>query len=221
MGGMAYRMVYLRIQCRGYDPAGAGNTDLTAFKAESRRLFQEMGWTLHEGRNGICDTVTKDRQDLYLHPASFSGVLDEANIPLLREQLSGAQTFQCCAADCYEEYLDLSDEEYRNVLEARRDEITAFILEQYRTKRPNLYIVDPVAECAAEHFEVRRLCDKDRRNSCGRRFVSELIIQLLQEGQLVAAETDCGEGVRTATAKEQQVRTQSAEQIKGQITMII
>ena len=62
------------------------------------------------------DTVTKDRQDLYLHPASFSGVLDEANIPLLREQLSGAQTFQCYAADCYEEYLDLSDEEYWNVL---------------------------------------------------------------------------------------------------------
>jgi len=218
---MAYRMVYLRIQCRGYDPAGAGNTDLTAFKAESRQLFQEMGWTLQEGRNGVCDTVTKDRQDLYLHPASFSGVLDEANIPLLREQLSGAQTFQCCAVDCYEEYLDMSDEEYRNVLEARRDEIAAFILEQYRTKRSNLYIVDPVAECAAEHFEVRRLCDKDRRNSCGRRFVSELIIQLLQEGQLVAAETDCGEGIRTATAKELQVRTQPAEQIKGQITMMI
>lgn len=107
------------------------------------------------------------------------------------------------------------------MLEARRDEITSFILEQYRTKRPNLYIVDPAAECAAEHFEVRRLCDKDRRNSCGRRFVSELIIQLLQEGQLVAAETDCGEGIRTATAKELQVRTQPAEQIKGQITMMI
>lgn len=217
---MAYRMVYLRIQCRGYDPAGADNTDLTAFKAESRQLFQEMGWTLHEGRNGICDTVTKDRQDLYLHPASFSGVLDEANIPLLREQLSGAQTFQCCAADCYEEYLDLSDEEYRNVLEARRDEITAFILEQYRTKRPNLYIVDPVAERAAEHFEVRRLCDKDRRNSCGRRFVSELIAQLLQAGRLVAAETDSGLGIRAATAKELRLDPRSEKQINGQITMI-
>ena len=75
MEGMAYRMVYLRIKCRRYDPARTGNTDLTEFKAESHRLFQEMGWTLQEGRDGICDTVTKDRQDLYLHPASFSGVL--------------------------------------------------------------------------------------------------------------------------------------------------
>jgi len=89
---MAYRMVYLRVRCNGYDHIASGGTDLTAFKAESRRLFQEMGWTVHEGRGGVCDTVTKDRQDLYLHPSSFSGVLEEANIPLLREQLSGAQS---------------------------------------------------------------------------------------------------------------------------------
>ena len=79
---MAYRMVYLRIQCRKYDPAGSDDTDLTAFKAESRRLFRELGWTVHEGRSGVCDTVTKDRQALYLHPTSFSG-----NQPSLLEQL--------------------------------------------------------------------------------------------------------------------------------------
>lgn len=90
-------------------------------------MFRELGWTVHEGQGGVCDTVTKDRQNLYLHPASFSGVL-----------------------------------------EASRDEIAAFILE---------------------------------------------------EGRLVAAETDCGEGIRTATAKELQGRIQPAEQIKGQITM--
>ena len=101
MGSMAYRMVYLRIQCRGYDPAGAGNTDLTAFKTESRRLFQELGWMVHEGGVGVCDTVAKDRQELYLHPTSFNGVLDEANIPSLQEQLSSTQSFRCYAADCY------------------------------------------------------------------------------------------------------------------------
>ena len=132
---MAYRMVYLRIQCRKYDPAGSDDTDLTAFKAESRRLFRELGWTVHEGRSGVCDTVTKDWQDLYLHPTSFSGVLDEANIPSLQEKLSSTQSFRCYAVDCYEEYLDMSDAEYRNVLESKRDEIAAFILEQYRTKR--------------------------------------------------------------------------------------
>lgn len=217
---MAYRMVYLRVRCNGYDPGASGGADLSEFKTESRRLFREMGWMVHKGRSGVCDTVTKDRQDLYLHPASFSGVLEEANIPLLRNQLSGARSFQCYAVDCYEEYADLSDGEYRDMLEARRDEISAFILEQCRTKRANLYIVDPVADRIAEHFEVRRLSDRDRRNSIGKRFVSELVTQLLREGRLVAAETDCGTGIRSATGKELQTRAQSAEQVKGQITMI-
>ena len=65
---MAYRMVYLRIQCSGYDLSSPGRIDLREFKDESRQMFQELGWTLHKGRNGICDTVTKDLQDLYLHP---------------------------------------------------------------------------------------------------------------------------------------------------------
>ena len=107
---MAYRMVYLRIRSGGYNFGWTSDTDQTAFKEESRRLFQELGWTLHAGHNGVCDTVTKDNQDLYLHPLSFSGVLDEANIQPLLEHLSKAKTFQCYHLDRYEEYLDMSDE---------------------------------------------------------------------------------------------------------------
>ena len=130
---MAYRMVYLRIRSSGYNFGWTSDTDQAAFKEESRRIFQDLGWTLHVGYNGVCDTVTKGNQDLYLHPLSFSGVMDEANIQPLREQLSKAQTFQCYHIDCYEEYLDMSDEEYRAALEAKCGEITDFILEQCRT----------------------------------------------------------------------------------------
>ena len=82
---MAYRMVYLRIRCNCYhsgygkDSGWTSNAEQAAFKEESRRIFQELGWTLHAGRNGVCDTVTKGHQDLYLHPTSFSGVMDEAD----------------------------------------------------------------------------------------------------------------------------------------------
>ena len=92
---MAYRMVYLRIRSNGYNVGWTSDTGQTAFKEESRRIFQELGWTLKPGSNGVCDTVTKGHQDLYLHPTSFSGVLDEANIQPLQEQLSKALTFQC------------------------------------------------------------------------------------------------------------------------------
>ena len=220
---MAYHMVYLRIRSSGYNFGWTSDAERAAFKEESRRLFQELGWTLHAGGSGVCDTVTKGHQDLYLHPLSFSGVLDEANIQPLLEHLSKAQTFQCYHFDCYEEYLDMSDEEYRAALEAKRGEITDFILEQCRTKCSDLYITDPVAVIVAEQFEVCRLCDKDRNNGVGKRFVAELMEQLLREGRLVSAKTAYGEGIRTATAKELGARRQSTEQeqVEGQFTMML
>ena len=92
---MAYRRVYLRVRSSGYNFGWTGDAEQAAFKEESRRLFQELGWTLHAGHSGVCDTVTKGNQDIYLHPLSFSGVMDEANIQLLQELLSKANTFQC------------------------------------------------------------------------------------------------------------------------------
>ena len=219
---MAYRKVYFRIQtyAYGYDSGWSSEADEAAFDNECCGLFQQLGWTLHPGSNGGCDTVTKDRQDLYLHPFNFSGVMDEANIQPLQEQLLKGKTFQCYAVDCYEEYADLSDEEYRASLEAKREEITTFILEQCRTKRTNLYITDLAAPHFAEHFEIRRLCDRERHNAVGNRFMSELIDQLLQEGRLVSAETTHGAGIRTATARELKDYRKPVEQVAGQITMI-
>ena len=219
---MAYRKVYFHIQtyAYGYDSGWSSEADKAAFDSECRDLFQQLGWALHPGSNGVCDTVTKDRQDLYLHPFNFSGVMDEASIQPLQEQLSKGKTFRCYAVDCYEEYADLSDEEYRAALEAKREEITAFILEQCRTKRTNLYITAPVALHFAEHFEICRLCDRERHNAVGNRFMSELIDQLLQEGQLVSAETAHGAGIRTATARELKDYRRPVEQVAGQITMM-
>ena len=72
-----------------------------------------------------------------------------------------------------------------------------------------------------KQFEICRLYDKDRHNSVGLRFVSELIDQLLQQGRMVTAETDYGPGIRTATAKEMgSCRQQPKEQLDGQISMM-
>ena len=125
---MAYRKVYFRIRTDCYNSGWSSDAGRAAFKEESRRLYQELGRAAALGCNGSCDTVTKHRQDLYLHPDSFSGVIDEANIQSLQEHLPKAKTFRFYQVDCYEEYQDLSDEAYRAELEAKRDEIKDYIL---------------------------------------------------------------------------------------------
>lgn len=215
---MAYRQVYFRIHTKGYSSGWSSDADRSAFKEESRQLFQELGWTIKLGHNGGCDVVTKDRQDLYLHPTSFSGVIDESNIQSLQKQILKAQTFHYEGVDCYEEYQDMSDGEYQAALEAQRDEITAYILEQCKTKRRNLYIVALVAEHVATKFEIRRLCDKNRDNKIGNKFAASLMAELLQKGWLVSAQTSHGEGIRTATDKERGTR-QPVTQVDGQIIM--
>ena len=219
---MSYRMVYFRIRTDGYASGWESESAKALFREESRRLFQELGWELHAGSNGSSDTVTKDRQDLYLHPDSFSGVMEEDSIQPLQEQLAAVRTrpFHCYAVDRYEEHMDMSDEEYRAALEERRDEITAFGLGQCRTTRANLYITDPVAPLIAERFEIRRLCDRGKHNEVGIRFMTELVEGLLRQGRLRCAETTHGSGIRTATAKELKER-QPAEQVDGQLTMTL
>jgi len=60
---MAYREVYFRIQIYNYDYGygrGSGwlsEADADAFQEESRRLFQELGWTLHAGGGGVVESA--------------------------------------------------------------------------------------------------------------------------------------------------------------------
>ena len=123
-------------------------------------------------------------------------------IPQLRELLAGAHTFQCQGVDCYERYWELTDAEYLEQLEARRDEIIDAILERYQTKRKNLYVTGPAGLSIAKRFSVHRLCDKDGKNNLANRYVGELVERLIQEGRLVTAETRNGLGIRTATGAE-------------------
>lgn len=111
----------------------------------------------------------------------------------------------------------MSDAEYRAALEARREEITAAILERYRTKKPGNYILRIVANPIDKQFEILRLCDKTKRNSVGKSFVIELINQLIQEGRMICAKTPEGPGIRTATEEELSERLQPVEQAGGQL----
>lgn len=204
---MGYRQTYFRINSQyQYDSCWPDEKAEAAFRAETRRLFQDAGWTLQPGNSsGVCDTVEKGKQDLYLHPMNFSGVILEEDIPGIEAMLARAVTFRCYAVDCYEAYLDLSDAEYRALLESRKTEIAAAIQEKYRTKRRNLYKVGEGMLGIVQRFTVHRLCDKEGRYDMAGLFVNQLFDEMIADGRLITAKTRQGLGVRTATDQERRI----------------
>lgn len=218
---MAYRKIYFRIDSSyQYDTGWRDKGAEDAFLAESRALFRGAGWELHPGRpgSGACDTVTKGLQELYLHPMEFSGVIREEEIPAVREALSQTESFRCRGVDCYEDYAELSDEEYLAQLGSRRDEIEAEILKHYQTRRRSLYITGPGAANIARNFSVRRVNDRDGKHDLAGQFIENLIQQMLRDGRLVAAETRHGIGIRTATSED--LNVQDLDHIGPQQTML-
>ena len=214
---MEYREVYFRIRSSyRYDSGWPDKGVEHAFRDETRTLFQSAGWELHPARedSSSSDIVTKGQQDLYLHPMNFSGVIQTDEIPRLQALLEGAHTFQCQGVDCYERYWDFTDAAYLERLEAQREEIIEAILERYQTKRKT----GPAERSIVKQFSAHRLCDKDGKNNLANRYVGELVEQLIQEGQLVTAETRNGRGIRTAVGTELRQRE---EPLLGQQQMTL
>ena len=200
---MEYRNVYFRIDSQyKYDTAWPDDNAKAAFREETRRLFQNAGWALQPGSHGGRDIVTLEQQDLYLHPMNCSGVVAVESVPKIEAMLAQAKTFRCRGVDLYEAYLDLSDEDYWTLLESKKDEITAAILDAYRTKRRNLYRVGEVALDIAQKFSVHRLCDKEGRRNKANLYVSQLVEAMIADGRLITAKTKSGTGIRTAQKKE-------------------
>ncbi len=201
---MGYRKTYFRIDSLyRYGAGWPGDGAAEAFRDETRELFQANGWTLRPGNErGVCDTVAKGQQDLYLHPMNFSGVIQEEEIPGIKAFLALGITFHCRGVDCYEPYLELNDGEYRALLESRQEEIAGAILERFATKRRNLYHVNPGILSLAEQFSVRRLCDKEWVHDLSYSYVAELVERMIRDGRLVTAKVKSGIGIRAATAGE-------------------
>ena len=97
----------------------------------------------------------------------------------------------------------MTDEEYRQRLEAQTEQIDNAILEACRTKRRNLFRTGPVAARIGRQFAIRRLADWERSGPyIAEGYVGERIEQLIADGRLITAQTRYGQGLRTATEAE-------------------
>jgi len=210
---------YFRIDKNGYDGSGREAWPLhirLAFVDEVRKIFAAHGWTIAEPSvtNG-CDTATKGRSHLYLHPQNFSGVCKNSERATLYEAFAKATTFVCRAVDVYEEIHDMTDEQLVEHLNGKRDVIEAGLLVEFTTKRRNLFITSPnlqgaVGNISKQHCRKRLAIDgktsrygiDDRTAGICYEFTYEAFSALVANGNIVIGKTRHGLGYRTATAAD-------------------
>ena len=180
---MAYLEIGISIRS-AYTQGWPDDAARLAFRAETRKLFRNAGWQVEEMPldSGHCDTVRNGKDALYLHLTVFSGVMQEDHITALQRLLDEANTFRTLETRLYRECFDLTDEEYRQRLEAQTEQIDNAILEACRTKRRNLFRTGPVAARIGRQFAIRRLTDWERSGPyIAEGYVGERIEQLIAD----------------------------------------
>ena len=201
---MAYREIGISIRT-AYTQGWPDDASRLAFRTETRKLFRNASWQVEEMPlgSGHCDTVQNGKDVLYLHPTVFSGVMQEDHITALQRLLDEANTVRTLETRLYRECFDLTDEEYRQRLEAQTEQIDNAILEACKTKRKNLFHTGSIGERVGRQFAIRRLTDWEQSGPyITEGYVGERIEQLIADGRLITAQTRYGQGLRTATETE-------------------
>jgi hypothetical protein len=213
-----YRHVYFRINTPSYYPKnryGVGfstQEDAQMFQNKTTELFLNEGWEIKVKRNNYgCNTITKTKQELYLHPQSISGVVAEEDISIIENILSKSTWFNLEKTDIYESVFDITDEAYLKILEDKRNFIEQDILEKYKTKRSNLYITDSYSPLLSvlKKYKIKRLskyigvvCSDDIDVEFMRRIFEDLI----KRGEIITNRVKSGIGYRTITNKEKKFK---------------
>lgn len=203
-----YKKVYFRIHTPIYYKSSYGvgfnnDQDRSKFDTEAVNVFLNDGWEVKEPRtSGGCYTVSKDKQELYLHPQSFSGVILEKNIPYIEELLNNNNVFRFEKTDIYEDVFDITDEEYLSMLESKRSSIELDLLELFKTKRSNLYKTSTmsVIEKVLDQYRIKRLSHYIGVYSSDNidwKFITDVFKELINTKRIVTATTKNGTGYRT------------------------
>lgn len=206
-----YANIYFRIECPTYchTPYGIGfrtDSEKQAFDKDISDTFKNMGWEIEYA------TARKGKAHLYLHPQQISGECKKKDVKAIAEALAQHDTFHIRYVDIYETVYDMTDEEYRNYLDTKKEEIKKMLLNSCKTKRTNAFFdLYGRAFVTAEKIRLRRVNDDDGKygyssNGCygtTDNYIVGVIAELVQAGYLIKAEQHGKFYVRTINKTEQ------------------
>lgn len=195
----SYISVYFRINCPSYDFRMGFNDaeSREAFYSEIRDIL--MCFDVVEGIGGRYEGFPMEH--LHIHPQEIIGVVAKWKVRYIAEKLSDCQTCRIRWVDVYQDISTMSNTEFTKGLESKRGEIAADILEMFKTKRSNLYIVPSYGtfnRIVNKYHVSRREAESSSGDTTCNNYVVSVFQELVNGGELVSAETRNGTGYRTA-----------------------
>lgn len=205
--GNEYVIVYFRIDTPSYhyERGFSSTEDRDSWDTEASNLISSFGIMEDSGYN--VDNGKEKCAYLYAHPQNISGVVLKNDVQKIAEAISNMKLSSIRWVDLYETVYVISDNEYNEYLDGRKDEIRKALFEKSATTRANKYCAAfDVARNIAGMVRLNRLGLNDGKNyGSGQtiEYILKVADEMIEEGYLKYFERDGIKYIRSLNKTEQ------------------
>lgn len=205
--GNEYVKVYFNIDTPAYDSNCNFNSteEREAWHTEASNLIKSFG--IMEDSGYKVENGKEKCAYLYAHPQQISGVILKNDVKKIAEAISSMKLSSIRFVDLYETVYDITNSEYEEYLDEKKEEIRKELFEKSATTRTTkYYLAFDVARHIAGIVRLRRLGLNDGRN-CGSGQTIEYILkvaeEMIEEGYLKSFQKNGQKYIRSLNKTEQ------------------
>ena len=205
--GNEYVRVYFRIETPSYhyEKGFSSTEDRDSWNTEASNLISSLG--IMEDSGYKVDNGKEKCAYLYAHPQNISGVVLKNDVQKIAEAISNMKRSSIRWVDLYETVYVISDNEYNEYLDRRKDEIRKALFEKSATTRTTKYYAAfDVASHIAGMVRLNRLGLNDGKNyGSGQtiEYILSVVDEMITEGYLKYFERDGIKYIRSLNKTEQ------------------
>lgn len=204
--GNEYVKVYFNIDTPTYDYNNGWETEnREAWDKESSELISSFG--IMEDSGYKVDNGKEKCAYLYANPQQISGVILKNDVKKVAEAISNMELSSIRWVDLHETVYDISDSEYEEYLDGKKNQIRKELFEKSATTRTNkFYAAFDVARNIANIVRLNRLGLNDGRNyGSGQtiEYILKVADEMVTEGYLKHFERDGVKYIRSLNKTEQ------------------
>lgn len=206
--GNEYVSVYFRIDTPLYNDCiydFKSDEDSEKWHAETSELIKSFG--VMDGSIYDIERSKEKQAYLYAHPQSISGVIRKNDVKRIAEAISKMELSSICWVDLYETVYVISDNEYEEYLNRKRNEIRKELFVESATPRiTKYYNAFDIARSLADKFRLNRLGINDGKDyGSGQtiKYILNVANEMIEEGYLKFFERDGEKYIRSLNKTEQ------------------